>query len=238
MKTVFRSGRWAIALVVAVLGFMLSTQFRVQQQLSLSSNDVTLARSQALTVQVTDLNNQNDALTKQVADLRSQLAKATAGASGALADQLRTLHAEAGLTDMLGQGVVVTMDDAKRPVGQGENANAFIIHDQDVLLVVNELLAAQAEAVSINGQRLVDRTAIRCAGATIMINGIATAPPLEIRAIGDARTLQTALELKGGVIDSLRYFGIQVSIQRSDKVLVPAYNGNLTYRYANPQGGK
>ena len=102
----------------------------------------------------------------------------------------------AGLTEVKGPGVTIEMNDAKKEVPSGQDPNLFIIHDDDVLAVVNELLASGAEAIAINGQRVVATTEIRCAGAVIMINGVRFAPPLKIQAIGDPETLHNALKIR------------------------------------------
>jgi uncharacterized protein YlxW (UPF0749 family) len=217
---------------------MLSTQFRVVQRQSalMAAGDVTLARTQALSSQVADLTKQNEALTQQVTELRAQLAKAGDGDNQA-EEQLRLLQEQAGLTELVGPGVIVVMDDSKRPVTPGENPNAFIIHDEDILRVTNELFASGAEAMSINGQRLIDRSEIRCVGPVVMVNGVRTAPPVVIKAIGDPATLEAGMKLRGGVVDNLQFWGIQVSIERTDSLTIPAYTGTLTYRYAQAKGG-
>ena len=77
---------------------------------------------------------------------------------------------------MKGPGVTVEMNDAQKPVGSGQDPNLFIIHDDDILAVVNELFAAGAEAMCINGQRVVATTEVRCVGPVIMVNGNRVAP--------------------------------------------------------------
>ncbi|MCL5040572.1 MAG: DUF881 domain-containing protein, partial [Firmicutes bacterium] len=150
------------------------------------------------------------------------------------AREMERLRILAGLSEVQGPGVTVTMDDSKRPRQKGEDPNAFLIHDDDVLKVINELLAAGAEAVAINGQRLVSNTEIRCAGPTISINRAMTAPPLTIVAIGDPATLESALKMRGGVMESLALWGIEVKVKKENEVTIPAYHGSLDFQYAKP----
>ena len=87
------------------------------------------------------------------------------------------LKMQAGLTALEGEGVIIEMDDGNRAANTDENPNLYVIHDDDVLRVVNELRAAGAEAVSINGQRLIETSEIRCAGPTLSVNNVRSAAP-------------------------------------------------------------
>ncbi|MFZ5815508.1 MAG: DUF881 domain-containing protein [Bacillota bacterium] len=235
MRSELRHLPWAVALVCVVLGFMLSMQFKVQKQVALS--DVArMQRAEELALQLEKAEEERDALMAEVEELRGQLRNMASAQAEyqALAQQLELSQIHAGLLPMTGPGVVVIMDDSNRPVTPGENANNFIIHDEDVLRVINELLAARAEAISINGQRLTSRTEIRCTGPVVTINGVRTAPPLEIVAIGNPAELEQALTMKGGVAESVRFWGIQLTVRKESSVQVPAYKSSLRLQYATP----
>lgn len=223
----------AVTVVCVILGIMLALQFRVQQNISKS---LPLQRSEELVQLVKDLELERDKLRAEVTELRNSLANASTGGSR---DELNRVRVQAGLTDMTGPGIVLTMDDSKKPGAPNQDPNLFLIHDDDVLKVINELKAAGAEAISINGQRLIGATEIRCAGPTISINHTLTAPPLEIRAIGDPVVLENSLRMRGGVIEDLSLWGIEISLRREQQVQVPAYTGSLQFNFARPvQGGR
>jgi uncharacterized protein YlxW (UPF0749 family) len=139
-----------------------------------------------------------------------------------------------GLSAVRGPGILVTMADSARPRNRQEDPNVFLIHDDDLLKVVNELRAAGAEAISINGQRLTALSEIRCVGPTISINAVRVAPPIVISAIGDAPTMESALKMRGGVVDQLSLWGIEVTITRQADILVPAYDRVLSWTHARP----
>lgn len=226
---------WAIALVCVVLGFMLSMQFKVQKQVTLA--DVSrMQRSEELAGQLAEAEKERDALQDELEELRGQLRNMASAQQEfqALAQQLEQAQVHAGLLPMVGPGVIVTLDDSNRPVSANENPNNYIIHDEDVLKVVNELLAARAEAIAINGQRVTSRTEIRCTGPVVTINGVRTAPPLQIVAIGNPAELETAMTMKGGVGDSVKFWGIQFSVKKEAEVSVPAYKNSLKLQYATP----
>lgn len=145
----------------------------------------------------------------------------------------------AGTTPVSGPGVVVTLDDAQTPLGQGENPNNAIVHNEDLLKVANLLLAAGAEAIAINDLRYAANTDISCAGPTILINKTRIAPPFVVKAIGNSRTLMAAVDLRGGVVEVLRSFGIQISAEVASDLRVPAIGSLPSYRYAKaPQTQK
>ncbi|MCL6559007.1 MAG: DUF881 domain-containing protein, partial [Firmicutes bacterium] len=120
-----------------------------------------------------------------------------------------------------------------------ENPNLYVLHDEDVLRVLNELRAAGAEVMAINGERLLSTSEVRCIGPTILINKAKRlAAPFVITAIGDPDTMANALKMRGGVIDTLQQFwGIQVSIRKLSQVTVPAYKGSRVFTYARTVGG-
>ena len=146
----------------------------------------------------------------------------------------------AGLTPVQGPGVVVTLNDSKKPLPSklpSGFAPPNLIHDTDINQVVNELKAAGAEAISVNDQRLVATSAVRTAGPTIFVNSTAQAPPYVIKAIGDSKTLAGALNLRGGIASQFKTFDPgMIRVQEAATLVLPAYTGTDTPRYARPVG--
>lgn len=142
----------------------------------------------------------------------------------------------AGLTPVQGPGIVVTLRDGKKPLRRDMPpgfAPPSIIHDSDINAVVNELKAAGAEAIAVNGQRLVATSSVRTAGATVLINFVPTAPPYVIKAIGDPKTLASAMSLPGGVASQIKAFDpAMFSVKESNALMLPAYSGGSQPRYA------
>lgn len=228
---------WATALVGVALGLMLSMQFKVQRQVALADL-ATVQRTEKLVAQLAEAEAHRDELAAEVEMLRQQqlISVKTQNEYQALAERLEQAQIHAGLLPLTGPGVTVVMADSALPVTPGENPNNFIIHDEDVLRVINELQAAGAEAIAINGQRLTGRTEIRCTGPVVTINGVRTAPPLEIVAIGNPDEMERALMMKGGVAETLRFWGIELTVKKEASVTVPAYTSSLRLQYAVPIG--
>ena len=107
-----------------------------------------------------------------------------------------------------------------------------IVHDTYLLTILNELRASGAEALSINDERILATSEIRCAGPTVSINNTKLAAPFEIKAIGNADTLENALRMPGGAIDEAGFYGIDVTIKKSNKLLIKKYTGAETFKFA------
>ncbi len=136
-----------------------------------------------------------------------------------------------GMTEVTGPGVIVTLSDGKKDSSTVLNASDLIVHDADVLSVINELKNAGAEAISINGQRMVPTTSISCGGNIIDINGEKVGAPFEIRAIGLPEQL-AALSRQGGYLEILKDASVGVELKKSNNITIPKYTGVITYKYA------
>lgn len=217
-----KKGQLSIALVCVVLGVMLAVQFRATQGIR---SNVTYQRIEDLSAQLKAIQQERDALLEEVHELRQK------DGSG---KEFENIKMGAGIVDLEGSGVMVTIDDSRKVAKPGENPNLYVIHDDDLLKIINELRAAGAEAISVNGQRLIATSEIRCAGPTLSVNNTRYTPPYEILAIGDPKTLDNALKMRGGIVETLKFWGIQVSISKMDKIVVPAYKSSFRFDYARP----
>lgn len=136
-----------------------------------------------------------------------------------------------GMTEVTGPGVIVTLSDSKKEVSTVLNASDLVVHDVDVLSVINELKNAGAEAISINNQRLVPTSSIVCGGNIIEINGEKVGAPFEIKAIGLPEQL-AALSRPGGYLELLKGATVGVDLKKSNSITIPKYTGVIMYKYA------
>jgi uncharacterized protein YlxW (UPF0749 family) len=223
-----RNWQVSIALVCILLGIFLVAQLRTQQ----AKGPASMGRSEALAELYKQSEEQRQLLEREIDKLREQLAKANERDSKGLVEELRKLRTLGGLTSLTGPGIILTLDDSKLKGKDDSDTDMYLIHYEDLLLVVNELYAAGAEAVSINGQRLISTSEIRCAGPTILVNSTRVTPPFEVLAIGDPDVLKTSLEMRGGVLEPMRPWGIQITIAQKDNIIMPPYKGTIRFRYA------
>ncbi len=136
-----------------------------------------------------------------------------------------------GEFDIKGPGVVVTIDDGTRDLFEGEDPNNVLVHDADILIVINELKSAGAEAIAINGQRIVDSSEIACSGYTVRINRQFFARPFKIEAIGDSARMLAILVAPESYGALLKDYGLTFDAVISDEVFIPKYQDNIKYKY-------
>lgn len=231
-----KKGQVYLAVVLLFLGMMVAVQFR---STSLDRSE-SATRSQDLTARLMAVKEERDILKGEVDNLRKKLDEISSGKSGAtqaLLDELDKARMEAGLIPVSGRGVQVTLNDSPKELLPGENPNLYILHEEDLLKVVNELKAGGAEAISVNGQRLLAISEIRCAGNTILVNTRRIVPPIVILATGDPDTLSSGLQIKGGIFDSLKVWGLGARVDKKDDLEIPAYSGPIKFNYSKPVKG-
>lgn len=136
-----------------------------------------------------------------------------------------------GLSEVKGSGIIITLKDSKKDIKNALNPNELVVHDEDILNVINELKNAGAEAISINDQRVIPTTGIICGGNIIEINKEKVGVPFEIKAIGLPELL-AGLERPYGYLDYLKDDGIQVEVKKSNSITIPKYTGTISYNYA------
>lgn len=226
-------GQLSVALVCMILGMMLATQFKNVQKVG---GSVSMQRTQELTGEVQKLKQENEKMENQLREYDQKIweyenaAKADGSLSQAVYDELDRMRMLAGVVDLEGPGVVITVDTLSLN-SQGQ----FIsnVNYEDLLKLVNELNAAGAEAMAINNERVISTTEIRNAGDYIVINTNRHSVPFEIKAIGNPETLEAALKLLGGVADELSQV-LDIKIRRENKIRIPKYERPLEFRYAEP----
>ncbi len=208
---------WSMTIIFVIIGFVLSMQAR---QIKDTASTVPKQRIEELSVRLVQLEEERNSLKNQL-----QMIEKDSAAQSAAKEITEELKIRACLVPLEGPGLIVKMDDSTKEAKTGENPNLYLIHDDDILRVINELRAAGAEAISINNQRLVDTSEIRCAGPTLSVNNVRSSAPYEIHAIGDRKTLENAIKMRGGVAETLKVWGIHLEVEVSNTVYVPPYKG-------------
>ncbi|MFD3762591.1 DUF881 domain-containing protein [Streptomyces sp. NPDC058622] len=174
-------------------------------------------------------------LRKNVADRQRAALKQPGGGQGELVALL------AGATEVRGPGIKLVVDDAKGSSSNGggpRESSGFSdtgrLRDRDMQKIVNGLWQSGAEAVSINGQRLTELSAIRAAGDAILVDNKPLVPPYEVLAVGDKKRLGTAFQdsADGQYLHVLQEsYGIRSTLSAQDEVRLPAAS-SLTVRTA------
>lgn len=228
----------ALGMVCLILGFAITIQLRSVHK---NNGEGTISGLRAAEIQnmYQKEKEKNEALyldyqrIKNDLDLYKDAIADTNATTSLLKEQLDSAEILAGMKEVSGPGVVVKMNDGTKTPLPGEPESLYWLHDSDILLVINELKDAGAEAISINGERLTSVSEVRCVGSVLSINNVRTGAPFIINAIGDPKTLESALLFKGGVVADIAAY-CEVDVKTADMVVVPAYKGAINFKYATP----
>lgn len=134
-----------------------------------------------------------------------------------------------GLTDVTGKGIIITLKDNnsvnKSNLSPLDNIDLYLVHAGDLVSVINDLKNAGAEAISINGQRIVNSTSVYCAGSVIKINEEKISSPIEIKVIGEPDLLYGSIMIPGGYLELMKETGIIVTVKKSDNIKIDKFDG-------------
>ena len=140
-----------------------------------------------------------------------------------------------GLYDVHGPGLEITLADNNTGIlkdgTQALRLEDLLIHDISIIKIINNLNNAGAEAISVNGQRIVQTTSITCEGNVTKLNGQRLSSPITIKAIGSPNTLYGAITMIGGYYDSIRDSEIIKDIKQMEDITVEKYDGVINYKY-------
>jgi uncharacterized protein YlxW (UPF0749 family) len=218
-----RVAQISLALLAFLLGFLIVTQTHTQRLVSKARASGSSAEQSVI---LSSLVEANADLRAEVSALEAQLSDSRrAGSGGLLEDlvsELNRIKMVNGLVEVSGPGIEV------RVVGP---LNALNVQD-----LVNELRNAGAEAVALNGQRLVLWSAIAADDAGwLVVDGVRIASPYLFEAIGDAGTLEIALLRSGGMIAVLEhtYDDLEIEVRRRGRLVLPVHRRPLEFRYAS-----
>ncbi|MCL2454910.1 MAG: DUF881 domain-containing protein [Micrococcales bacterium] len=184
-----------------------------------------------------------EAQAAQVDTLRAQVEALTAAAarSSGLTPASTAMQVASGSVAVTGPGLVVTLDDA--PAGSapaGVSADVLVVHQQDIQAVINALRAGGAEAVALQGQRLISTSAVQCVGNVLRVDGRVHSPPYTISAIGDVAAMREALDASPAVRTYQRdaaEVGLGWSLHTVDALVLPAYSGATDLVHASVPPG-
>ena len=228
-----------IGLVLGIMCFALTTGICIQVKTVKNTNSTSSKNYEEnnLRAEVLKYKEKYDNLIKETekvdAQLQEQIESATKNNSELeeAKNQINDGNKMIGLTEVTGPGIIITLADSEIDSTSVLNSSDLLIHDIDLLKVVNELKNAGAEAISINNQRVILTTPIICGGNIININGEKIGSPFEIKAIGSPEALAN-LSRPGGWLSKLEERGIKVSTpKKSNSITIPKYSGVLNFKY-------
>lgn len=237
-----RLNKIIIIILCVVLGFFIAIQIKnVQEDYSFVSLRTIMDLQNLIKKEEEEISNISELIISSKNRLLEYETAISEG--GSIRDVLAREHDQfkmiSGFVDLEGPGIIVWLSDSNRELYEWEDPNNVIVHDLDVLIIVNDLKTAGAEAISINGQRIMSTSEIQCAGATITINNHTYGQPFIIRAIGDPNILSAAIispESYAALLKEVYGLGLEVSIYENIKI--PKFNSDISWEYLTPKEGE
>lgn len=226
--------RNVILIISFLVGFVLILQIKSMKNRTVFYNIETIRELELqLSIENNELVGLNEYITRKTAEFEElKNAKFEENFKELLKKQNLYTKALAGKAGFIGKGIKVEIRDSDKEILPTQNPNDFIVHDQDILRIVNDLKIAGAEVISINNQIYKTDSEIKCSGSTITINGKTFGQPFVIRAIGDPDTLEATIKAKESyayMINSL--FGIRVKATREDSIVIYSSQKYKNYLY-------
>lgn len=225
-----KKGKIAVTITIAIACFVLAMvmcmQFKIVKQTDITS--IETMREEELRSELANwkqlYKEAEEQYNEKVAKLSEYREKqqSTEESSKLVEKELAQTNMYLGKTDVEGQGIIITLHD------MDEDA----ISAEDLLIIVDYLRLAGAEAISINGERIINMSDIVDIGNLIIfVNQQRILAPYTIKAIGDPTKLESTLLGKGGYIEELKNIGFDINIERENKIIIPKYNKEIGYKY-------
>ena len=218
----------SIGISCFVLTMVMSMQFKVVDQTDITS--IENMRESELRAELSnwkdkyeDVNTRYEEVDKTIKEYKNQ-EKSDNEKSKLLQTELDQINLELGKTDVTGEGITITLKETN-------NTDTAITAD-DLLVIVNSLKLAGAEAISINEERIINTTDIVEINNTfIKVNGQRILSPYIIKAIGEQTYLESSLLGNGGYVDELKKNGYEVTIEKNSKINIKKYEDELKSKY-------
>jgi uncharacterized protein YlxW (UPF0749 family) len=197
-----------------------------------------------------DLDGLANSQARELADIRTRAAELSAevdrltddlGAVGAdpAQRQVDRLDGPAGLEPVTGPGVTISLADAPdEPIeATTGDVSELLVHQQDIQAVVNALWAGGAEAMTLQGQRVIATTGIKCVGNTVVLHGVPYSPPYRISAIGPTQTMLSSVTASPYIqfyLDVVKRSGLGWDVDVDPDLHLPGYEGSTELEFARP----
>ena len=229
-----------ITLFSIIIGIFIATQVKMGLEIyapvTIKSLQITKSEIVAINNEISELNKIIEAKEEEL-NLLGNIAKGDDNIIDIFLQDIKLNRMLSGQTSLKGPGIIIKMYDNPEERMEGYDLNDDIIHDSDILTILNDLKIAGVEAISINDERVVATSELQCNGPTIRINGRRYATPFIIKVIGDPKLLYASVNApgtNGDILKSVYQIGFETTIE--DSISIPAFTKAFNYKYAKPIG--
>ncbi|MBP7175302.1 MAG: DUF881 domain-containing protein [Thermoclostridium sp.] len=213
----------ALTIVCLILGIVVAMQYRSVK----INNSLAVYEQQRSSDLISDLlreKENNEQLSKRIEELQAELQELRNGTSNdadyiqSMKKSILELQILAGKKTVKGKGVIVTI----------ESQGSAQVEDSNILAVLNELRAADVQALAVNDERIIATSEVRRAGSYMTVNGRKLLPPYIIKAIADPVKLENSLKIMHGIVDILKYYDLKVEVKQDENIIIPAVRDDGT----------
>ena len=232
-----KKGKITVVITIAIACFALATimcmQFKIVKETDITS--IETMREEELRQELAnwkqlykEAQEQYDSKTEKLDEYRQQQ-QSTDESSKIIEKELQQTNMYLGKTDVKGQGITIKIKDIDK--NNTENEGVEPISADDLLIIVDYLKLAGAEAISINEERIINMSEIvNITSSIIFVNQQRILAPYVIKAIGDSTKLESTLLGNGGYIEIIKSIGFDVTIEKGE-ITIPKYNKEIGYKY-------
>lgn len=224
--------QWSIGILCLILGIMFAIQYKAT---SFYEASLLPPRIEDLTAQLNSITNERNAVEQKVASLnqQSESIRNNDKLMARLQKKLQSVKMAGGLYPVQGPGICITITITKSPTSfqMDDSNNGSFEEAFDLLILINELKASGAEAISINDERITAMSEIYWTGTMIVVNEKPIKAPYRILAIGDCNNLEKGMSLTGGYLYYLK-FRKQIELKKVNQITMPAFNGSTQMNFA------
>ena len=235
MKKNIKKGKitMTITMVIAcfALALVMSMQFKIASETDITS--IENMREAELRTELANWKSKYEEVEKKYEETSSKIdeykqnKESNEDTEKLVDDELQQVNMQLGKVDVQGEGIEVSLRET-------DNEEISRITADDLILIVNALKVSGAEAISINDERIINMSdMVDINQSFIKINGQRIVAPYIIKAIGNQSYLESSLISNGGPVDEMKKIGQDVSITKSNKVIVPKYNKEIKIKYMN-----
>ncbi len=213
-----------------VLVLVMTMQFKIVNEADVTS--IENMRKSELSTELANWKTRYDEVNQQYEETLNMIeeyknnSESNEQTSNLMDSELEQINMSLGKTDVEGEGIIININETNSEEVEKITAD-------DLLLIVNALKLAGAEAISINDERIINMSDIVYidAAGVIRVNGERILAPYSIKAIGDSSYLESSLTGNGGVVDDMKKKGQDVTIQKENNVRISKYNGDIETKY-------
>lgn len=220
--------RIMLGLISTVLGILISMSIREKSEIM---SPMSIEKIENYNRELNVVENQINVDKEIISHIKSSIEEKSSPAyqdelKRSLQNELKELKILSGEYDIKGEGIVIMIDDSKNE--DYKNTNLGIIHDIDIMIILNELNAAGVDAISINDVRVMGDSEIKCMGPTVKVDGHSKATPFIIKAVGDMEMIYNIMSDKNSYINLLETtYYMDVKVEKNKNIIIPKRDGRM-----------